>query len=298
MSKHSYRSGFIGIIGMPNVGKSTLMNRLVQYNLAITSPRPQTTRNRILGIKSLPEAQMIYVDTPGINRIQKAFNQYMLKEALRTLQDVDLIVLLVEADSTSYTEDQFILENLKSRSLPVILVINKIDRVEKTSLLKLIDQYRRLFTFETIVPISALKGDGVEILEQEILQRLHEGPQYFPEDQFTDISERFLASEVIREKILHLCGEEIPYAVAVVVEGYEERDPPKPIYIRGTVYVEKSSQKGILIGAGGRMLKRIGKAARGDLQERLGRSVYLDLWVKVEKNWSRDERALRKLGYR
>jgi GTP-binding protein Era len=298
MAKEAFRSGFIGLLGKSNVGKSTLLNRIIQYELAITSPKPQTTRNRILGIKSLPEAQMVFVDTPGINRVQKSFNRYMVREALQTLQDMDLLLLLVEAGGSNRAEDEFVLEHLNDALIPVVLVINKIDLVDKTSLLRLMDEYSKQFAFEVIVPISALSGDGVDCLEKEILRRLNPGPKYFPDEQITDLSERFLAGEVIREKVFRFCGAEIPYSVAVVVEEYRESDPQRPIYIRATVYVEKNSQKGILIGAGGRMLKRIGKAARKDLEERLTRSVFLDLWVKVEKNWSKSEKAFIKLGYK
>jgi GTP-binding protein Era len=298
MDPTNYRSGYIGIIGRPNVGKSTLLNRLVQQKLAITSPKPQTTRNRILGVRTLPEGQMVFVDTPGIHEAHGLFNQYMVREATRILADVDLILLLVEADGSGLKDDHYIIQNLREIQGPVLLAINKIDAVKKPALLLLMDDYSKLFPFETLLPISALEGDGLELLEAEIMRRLPAGPQYFPEDQITDLPERFLAAELIREKVFRLCGEEIPYAVAVVVDEFQERHPPKPVYIGATLYVEKESQKGILIGAGGRMLKRIGKAAREDLEAILDRSVYLELWVKVEKNWSRDERALRRLGYR
>lgn len=297
METATYRSGYIGIIGKPNVGKSTLLNRILHYKLAITSPKPQTTRNRILGIKSLPGAQMIFLDTPGIHPAKGVFNRYMVKEALRTFGDVDLILMLVEADGSSRSEDSYILKTLQRVQSPVILVINKIDLIEKPPLLLLMDEYRQSYHFEALVPISALTGDGVDYLEKEILQRLPQGPQYFPDDQITDLTERFLASEVIREKVFLTCTEEIPYSVVAVVEEFQDREPPRPIYIRATLYLEKNSQKGILIGAGGRMVKRIGKAAREDLQSLLGRPVYLELWVKVEKNWSKKEKAFRRLGY-
>lgn len=298
MEEPGFRSGYIGIIGKPNVGKSTLLNRLVEHKVAAISPRPQTTRNRILGIKTTPEAQMIFVDTPGIHEPRGPFHRYMVGEALRVLKEADLVLFLVEAPGSDRTEDLSVIEKLKESRAPAILAINKIDLVPKPSLLLLIDQFRTLHPFEAVVPISALTGDGVDILEREIQERLPLGPQYFPEDQITDLPERFLAGEVVREKVFHLCGEEIPYAVAVVVEEFKEREPPKPLYIRATLYVEKESQKPILIGARGRMLKRIGSAARQELELLLERPVYLELWVKVEKNWSRDDRTLRRLGYR
>jgi GTP-binding protein Era len=298
MNAEEFRSGYIGIIGRPNVGKSTLLNQLLQYKLAIISPKPQTTRNRILGIKTLPNAQMIFVDTPGIHQASGLFNQYMVREALRALKDVDIVLMMIEADGSSRREDLFIIENLKETKSPVLLLINKIDLVKKANLLLLIDEYRNLYPFEEIIPISALTGDGLDIVEREIINRLPPGPKYFPEDQITDLPQRFLAAEIIREKVYHFCGEEIPYSVAVVVEEYQEREPPRPIYILANLFVEKPSQKKILIGAGGRMLKKIGSAAREELEHVLERPVYLQLWVKVEKNWSRDERSLRRLGYR
>ncbi|MGQ9654637.1 MAG: GTPase Era [Thermodesulfobacteriota bacterium] len=298
METEAYRSGYIAIVGRPNVGKSTLLNKLLGYRVAITSPKPQTTRNRILGIKTLPGAQMLFVDTPGIHKAERPLNRYMTKEAMRALSDVDVILLLIEADGSSSEDDAYIIGNLRETKTPVLLVINKIDSVPKPSLLSLMDRYATLYPFQALIPASALTGDGLDILEKEIIRLLPPGPQYFPEDQVTDVPERFLASELVREKVFNMCGEEIPYAVAVVVEEFKERTPPKPVYIKATVYVEKESQKGILIGAQGRMLKKIGQAAREDLQGILGRPVYLELWVKVEKNWSRDERGLRKMGYR
>ncbi len=298
METEPYRSGYIAIVGRPNVGKSTLLNQLLRYKVAITSPKPQTTRNRILGVKTVPHAQMLFVDTPGIHRAERPLNRYMTKEAIRTLTDADVILMLIEADGSSSEDDAYIIENLRETKTPVLLVINKIDTVPKPSLLSIMDRYATLYPFEALIPASALTGDGLDTLEKEIIRLLPPGPQYFPEDQVTDLPERFLASELIREKVFNMCGEEIPYAVAVVVEEFEERRPPKPVYIRATVYVEKESQKGILIGAQGRMLKKIGQAARVDLQGILGRPVYLELWVKVEKNWSKNERTLRRMGYR
>ncbi len=298
MEQEDYRSGYIGIIGRPNVGKSTLLNRLLDYRLAITSSKPQTTRNRILGIKSVPGGQMVFVDTPGIHEPHGLFNQVMVQEAIRTLGDMDLILLLVEADGSGMEDDRFIVRSLREIRAPVLLGINKIDAVKKPTVLSLMDEYSKLFRFEILLPMSGLTGEGLDQLEVEIMKRLPAGPRYFPDEQITDLPERFLAAELIREKVFRLCGEEIPYAVAVVVEDFQARQPPKPVYIGASLYVEKESQKGIVIGAGGRMLKRIGKAAREDLEAILSRSVYLEIRVKVEKNWSKDEKALRRLGYR
>jgi len=297
MTEKLFRSGYIGIFGRPNVGKSTLLNGLVGHKVAAMSPRPQTTRNRILGIKTTAQAQMIFVDTPGIHEPKGPFQEYMVREALKALKEVDLTLLLVEPDAQTFLHDSWMKRLLEECKAPLILCINKIDLVPKPSLLPLIGAFESLYRFEAILPISALTGDGLDILELEILKHLPAGPQYFPEDQLTDLPERFLAAEVIREKVFHLCGEEIPYAVAVVVEEFQEREPPRPIYIRATLYVEKESQKPILIGAAGQMLKRIGSAARKELEPLLERKVYLELWVKVEKNWSRDRKSLKKMGY-
>ncbi len=279
------------------MGKSTLLNRLVEHKVAAISPRPQTTRKRILGIKTSSEAQMIFVDTPGIHEPRGTFQQYMVREALKALKEVDLTLLLVEPVASEELNHSWIMRLLKECSTPVILVINKIDLVPKPSLLPLMKNLESSYPFEAIVPISALTGDGVDLLEKELVRRLPPGPQYFPQDQITDLPERFLASEVVREKVFHMCGEEIPYSVAVVVEEFQEREPPRPIYIRCVLYVEKESQKPILIGAGGRMLKKIGSAARKELESLLDRGVYLELWVKVEKNWSKDQKSLKKMGY-
>ncbi len=297
MKKEPFRSGYIGIFGKPNVGKSTLLNRLVEHKVAAISPRPQTTRNRILGIKTTSRAQMVFLDTPGIHQPRGAFQQYMVKEALKALKEVDLNLLLVEPPAHELLNDSWIRKLLAECRAPVILGINKIDLVPKPSLLPLMEALGSLHSFEAMVPISALTGDGVDLLEQELLKRLPAGPKYFPDDQLTDLPERFLAAEVVREKVFLLCGEEIPYSVAVVVEEFQERQPPVPIYIMATLYVEKESQKPILIGAGGSMLKKIGSTARKDLEVLLGRKVYLELWVKVEKNWSKDQKTLKRMGY-
>lgn len=297
MTEKTFRSGYIGIFGRPNVGKSTLLNRLVEHKVAAISPRPQTTRNRILGIKTTSRAQMIFVDTPGIHEPKGLFQEHMVKEALRALKEVDLTLLLVEPAPPVASDDTWMKKLLGECKAPVVLSINKIDLVPKPFLLPIIEAFESRYQFEAIVPLSALTGDGVEILEKEIFKRLPPGPLYFPEDQLTDVPERFLAAEVVREKVFHMCGEEIPYAVAVVAEEFQEREPPRPIYIRAVLYVEKESQKPILVGAEGRMLKRIGTAARRELESLLGRGVYLELWVKVEKNWSRDHKTLKKMGY-
>lgn len=298
MERGGFKSGYIAIVGKPNVGKSTLLNRIIAHKIAAISPKPQTTRNRILGIKTTERAQMIFVDTPGLHEPKGPFHKYMVEEVLKAMREVDVVLLLVDASTQNLADDEAIALSLKDFKAPSILAVNKIDLVAKPSLLPLMDRFSRLHPFEAIVPVSALTGDGVEELENEIMNLLPEGPLYFPEDQITDLPQRFLASELIREKVFNLCGEEIPYSVAVVVDEFQEREEPKPVFIRATLYVEKESQKGIVIGQGGRMLKKIGSLAREELEHQMGRKVFLELWVKVEKNWSRNTRSLRKLGYR
>jgi GTP-binding protein Era len=293
-----FRSGFISIIGPPNVGKSTLLNRILGTKIAITSEKPQTTRNRILGIKNLENAQLIFLDTPGIYHPKSVFGKYMVDTALSACKDVDLILLMVEAAPPVAPEARYVLEFLSKCSFPVILLINKVDRVRKESLLPLIEAYSQLFEFSQIIPISALAGDGTDRLMEEILTVLPEGPQYFPEDMITDQPERFIVSEIIRETVMGNTYQEIPYAVAVSIEEFKERAERNLIAIRATIHVEKPSQKGIIIGKGGESLKKIGTEARKKIEEFLGVSVYLECWVNVERNWSKDQTALKKLGYR
>jgi len=292
-----FKSGFVSLIGRPNSGKSTLLNLILGEKIAITSPRPQTTRNRILGIKNLPSGQMIFLDTPGIHRSKSILNQSMVRTALSTLQEVDSICFLVEADFPGNEENEWILENLKKTDKPVFLVINKIDLVSKGNLLPIMERYSRARPFEQIIPVSALLGEGVEVLMEELLKVLPEGPRLFPEDMVTDLPERFLAGELIREKVFRLTRDEVPYATAAVVEEFKERPEKNLVVIRATILVERESQKGILIGEKGRMLKEIGRLAREEIEALLGTKVFLELWVKVEKNWREDPQALRRLGF-
>ena len=292
-----FKSGFVSLTGRPNVGKSTLLNCLLGQKIAAISPKPQTTRNRILGIKHLPSAQIIFLDTPGIHRSKTMLNQSMVRTSLATLEEVDIICLLIEADSPDHEENEWILENLRKSKKPVILAINKIDRVPKGSLLPIMESYSRKGPFEQIIPISALRGEGIDILVKEIMEILPEGPRLFPEDMVTDLPERFLAAEMIREKVFLLTREEIPYATAVEVEAFQEREEKNLVVIRATIQVERDSQKGILIGGKGRMLKEIGRLAREEIEALLGVRVFLELWVKVETNWREDRRALQRLGF-
>jgi GTP-binding protein Era len=296
-----FKSGFIGIIGRPNVGKSTLINRVVGERIAITTHKPQTTRNRIMGIRNLAEpqpGQMIFLDTPGIHRATTLLNRAMVEAATGIFEKVDLLLLLAEAGSAPHPDDRYIIESIGETLLPVILVINKIDLVEKSILLPLIDAFRNLHPFREIIPLSALKNNGVDHLIGEIWKVLPEGPQYFPEEMMTDRSERFIAAEIIREKITLLTRKEIPYATAVVVDAFQEDEAKNMIRIAATIHVAKESQKGIIIGKRGLMLKEIGTRARLELEKFFAAKVFLELFVRVAKDWTHDPRMLQEFGYK
>lgn len=287
-----FRSGFISIIGRPNVGKSTLLNALLGEKIAIISDKPQTTRNRIQGIVSRPDAQLVFIDTPGIHKPQHRMNEAMVESALATFKEVDIILFMVEAGPPG-AGDRFIIETLSGVATPVFLIINKIDLVKKETLLPLIEEYRGLYSFAEIFPVSALLGDLGGLVEA-IISRLPEGPKYFPEDELTDQPQRFIISEFIREKIFTLTRDEVPYSTAVVIEDMKEE--PGLIRVHAVIYVERESQKGIIIGKGGELLKKIGTLAREDAERLLGCRMYLKLWVKVKKDWREDERMLKSLG--
>ncbi len=291
--ERKFKSGFISIIGRPNVGKSTLLNALLGEKIAIISDKPQTTRNKILGIVNTPAAQMVFMDTPGIHKPMHRMNEIMVKTALTTYNEVDVILLLVEATEAPGGGDRFIIETLSKVKTPVFLLINKVDLIKKEALLPLIQEYSKLYEFAEIIPISALKNDLAGLIEA-ILKRLPEGPQYFPDDQLTDQPERFIVSEIVREKIFELTKEEIPYSTAVMIE--EMKEEPDITRIHAVILVERDSQKGILIGKGGGMLKQIGTLARQDAEKLLGTKIFLKLYVKVKKNWREDERMLRSIG--
>lgn len=295
MSEH--KSGFVAIIGRPNVGKSTLLNRVVGQKIAIMSDKAQTTRNKIQGIYTTPEAQMIFIDTPGIHKPKHRLGDFMVDSALSTLREVDVIILMVNAEEKRGPGDNFIIEKLQGNKTPIFLVINKIDKVHPEKLLEIIDNYRELLPFEQIVPISATEGNNVETLLNELLRYLPSGPQFYPEDQVTDHPEYFIVSELIREKVLELTREEIPHSVAVVVEGMKRNENDK-VQVQATIIVERSSQKGIIIGKGGKMLKDIGIKARRDIEVMLGDKIYLELWVKVQKDWRDKQNYLTDYGYR
>ena len=291
-----FKSGYASIIGRPNVGKSTLLNRLLMQKVAVISNRPQTTRNKITGVLHLPNAQIILVDTPGIHQSEKTLNEMMVRASVSTFSDVDLILVMLSADAGFCDEDEFVLNSMQRVKTKKILVINKIDLVEKNSLLLLMDEMNRKSLFEEIIPISALKEDGLDSLKNLILNYLPEGPEYFPKDMVTDCPETFLFGEIIREKILKLTRFEVPHAVAVVVEDMQEQENGV-VRIDATIYAEKGSQKKILIGQAGSMLKSIGRLARLELEKRLGTKIFLKLFVKVKANWRDQRRAIKEFGY-
>lgn len=291
-----FKSGYASLIGKPNVGKSTLLNHLVARKLAAISRRPQTTRNKITGICHLPGGQIILMDTPGIHQSTSMFNQAMVKTSMSTYGDVDVILFMIDAKQKFRPEDEYVLDSLKKVKTPVFLVINKIDLVPKPELLQLIETMNQRAVFIDIIPISALQEDGLDILKEILLQHLPEGPQYFPEDMITDCPEEFLVGEIIREKIIGLTHMEVPYSVAVVVEGMREGQKGV-IVIDAILYVEKASQKKIIIGEKGALLKKIGSQARAEIEKRLGSKVYLNSFVKVRERWRENARYLKEFGY-
>ncbi|WP_053364135.1 GTPase Era [Bacillus sp. FJAT-27251] len=295
---NGFKSGFISIIGRPNVGKSTFLNRVVGQKIAIMSDKPQTTRNKVQGVLTQDDSQLIFIDTPGIHKPKHKLGDFMMKVAQNTLKEVDLVLFMVNAEEGYGRGEEFIIEKLQSVSTPVFLIINKIDLVHPDKLLQLIEGYREKYSFKEIVPISALEGNNVERLLAQIKEYLPEGPQYYPADQVTDHPERFIVSELIREKALHLTREEIPHSLAVVIEKMERKPENKTVHVMATIVVERDSQKGIIIGKQGSMLKEIGKRARLDIENLLGTKVFLELWVKVQKDWRNRATHLRDYGFR
>ncbi len=296
-NQQEFRSGFVAIVGRPNVGKSTLMNHILGQKISITSSKPQTTRHRILGIKTTDSAQVIYVDTPGVHlNAKKAMNRYMNRAATTSLEEAELILFLVEA--TTWTEeDDNVLKRLKAIKTPVVLVVNKVDRIkDKEELLPVLQELSAKMEFSSVIPLSALKGSNVEDLEKLVLERLPEAAPMFPEEYVTDRSERFLAAELVREKLMRSLGKELPYATTVEIESFKEEEGM--LRIHALIWVERNSQKRIVIGKGGEKLKEVGKQARIDMQKLFGSKVYLQLWVKVKEGWSDNERILSSLGYK
>ncbi|MGG1877696.1 GTPase Era [Paenibacillus cisolokensis] len=296
MQNKSFKSGFVAIIGRPNVGKSTLMNQVIGQKIAIMSDKPQTTRNKIHGVYTTEDYQVVFLDTPGIHKRQSKLGDYMNQTALSTLGEVEAVLFLVDASEGIGGGDRYIAEQLKSIRTPVILVMNKIDKIEPTALLPLIEEYRGLHDFAEIVPISAMHGNNVSTLLDQIRKYLPDGPQYYPEDQVTDHPEQFVCAELIREKILHMTREEVPHSIAVTIEDMRAQENGT-VYISAVIFVERDSQKGIIIGKQGALLKQVGKQARQDIESLLGSKIFLELWVKVKKDWRNQERVLRDLGF-
>ncbi len=292
-----HRSGFVGIAGPPNVGKSTLLNRILGEKISITSSKPQTTRNRILGIAHRPEAQIIFVDTPGVHGARKALNIRMVASALAALDDMDVVLLVLDAAAPDPASESLLVKKLGQLRRPLVLALNKTDLVAKPALLALIARWSQAVAFEALVPVSAQTGDQLPALLQALEACLPLGPPLFPADAITDMPERFIAAEMIREKVFRFTGQEIPYSTAVTIERFAEETRPALVKIFATIHVERDSQKGVVIGKGGAKLKQIGVAARSEIERIIGAQVYLKLLVRVEKNWSQDSRALRKFGY-
>ena len=291
-----HRAGFVAILGRPNAGKSTLLNALMGTKLAIVAPRPQTTRTAIQGVLKLPAAQIVFVDTPGIHESSTLLNKRMMDQ-VRASADADVVLFLVDATARPSDEDAGAVDLVKKTGAPAIAVFNKIDKLrEKAKLLDLIERYRGMYDFAAYVPISALKGDGVELLRKEIVARIPEGPALYPKDHLTDQPERFLAAEIIREKVLHLTHQEVPHAVAVMIENWE--DTPGLVRIAATIYIERPGQKAILIGAGGALLKKIGTLARREIETLVRKKVFLQTFVKVRPNWRQDPEFLAATDWR
>ncbi|ASN05198.1 GTPase Era [Virgibacillus necropolis] len=294
---NSFKSGFIAIIGRPNVGKSTFMNKVIGQKIAIMSDKPQTTRNKIQGVLTEKDAQLVFIDTPGIHKPKHRLGDFMVKIAENTLNEVDAILFMINAKEGYGKGDQYILDRLQEVKRPVYLIINKIDLIHPDELFPLIEKYKDKHSFEEVIPISALEGNNVNHLLDVVKKKLPEGPQYYPEDQVTDHPERFIIGELIREKVLQLTHEEIPHSIAVVIENIEKRES-NAIFIQATIVTERSTQKGILIGKQGSMLKNIGKNARKDIESLLGSKVYLELWIKVKKDWRNKQTQLKEYGFR
>ncbi|TLS50349.1 GTPase Era [Paenibacillus antri] len=296
-SQAKFRSGFVTIVGRPNVGKSTLMNQVIGQKIAIMSDKPQTTRNKIQGVYTQGSVQMVFLDTPGIHKPDSKLGNYMVKVATDTLKEVDVVLFLVDVSAGLGGGDRFIIEQMKNVRTPVVLGLNKIDLVHPEALLPIIAQYKDLYPFAEIVPVSALKGNNVSTLLEQLGKYMPEGPQYYPADQVTDHPEQFVCAELVREKILHLTREEIPHSVAVQIEAMSVRDNGV-VDVSAVIFVERDSQKAIVIGKKGALLKQIGEAARKDMETLLGSRIFLELWVKVKKDWRNTEHVLKDLGFR
>ncbi len=292
-----FRSGFVAIVGAPNVGKSTLLNQMMGEKISITSKKPQTTRNRILGVLHRPASQLIFIDTPGIHKAKRPLNIRIVDAALSALGNVDIVLIMIDVANPDPDSEAFIVKKLEKIKLPVVLVLNKIDLVNKPALLNIMDRWAKAYSFEAIIPVSAITGNQIDELIAAMETLLPEGPPYYPEDTITDMPERFIAAEMIREKVFRLTGQEIPYSTAVSVHSFSEEKKGGLVKIHATIHVERSSQKGMIIGKNGSKLKMIGTEARKEIERMVGTKVYLKLFVRVHKNWSKDAKSLRRFGY-
>ena len=294
--KEKYKSGFAAIIGMPNVGKSTLLNKIAGQKIAIISEKPQTTRNKILAIHTTDTEQIIFTDTPGIHKPHNKLGEFMVNAANETMRDVDVLLFVIDATRPIQDGEREIVKNIAKTGLPCILVMNKVDLVEKSNLLPMIADYSSMYDFESIVPMSAKSGDGVDVLLNDIKNYIPEGPQFYDEDMITDQPEKQIAAEIIREKMLWLLDKEIPHGIAIEITKMQEKEKITNIY--ATIYCEKATHKGIIIGKNGDMLKKIGSMARKDIEHMLGKKVYMELWVKVKNDWRNSDFLIKNFGYK
>ena len=292
-----FKSGYVSILGAPNAGKSTLLNRMLGEKISITSKKPQTTRNRILGVLHRSKSQMIFFDTPGVFQAKDKLNVRIVDAAFSALGDADLVLVVVDVSRPDPNAERYLVKKLKSQKNPVILALNKIDLVEKSGLLKIIEKWSTVYGFKEVVPISAQLGTQVEDLIATMEKILPAGPPFFPEDTLTNVSERFMVAELIREQVFRMTGEEIPYATAVTVDSFKEKKEGRLISIEATIHLERSSQKGIVIGKNGSKLKQIGTRSREQIEQLLGTKVFLKLFVRIQKNWRNDTKAIRRFGY-
>lgn len=298
MFKEGFKSGFVSIIGRPNVGKSTFLNRVIGQKIAIMSDKPQTTRNKIQGVYTTEDVQTIFIDTPGIHKPKHKLGDFMMKVATNALREVDAILFMVNVTEPKGKGDDFIIEKLKELDTPIILVMNKVDLIHPNDIPPIIESYKNELKFAAVVPISALQGNNVGPLLEEIAKILPEGPMYYPADQVTDHPERFIISEMIREKVLQKTRDEVPHSIAVAIDQIKTRENGNMVDVHATILIERDSQKGIIIGKRGALLKEIGSEARTDIEMLLGTKVYLNLWVKVQKDWRNKAGQLRELGFR
>jgi len=292
-----FKSGFVAIAGAPNAGKSTLLNRMLGGKISITSKKPQTTRNRILGIVHRPSSQLVFIDLPGVHKAKDPFNVRIVDLALSSIGDADLILVIADVANPDPNSENFIVKKLKEQKKPIILALNKIDLIKKSTLPAVIDKWAKAYSFDAVIPLSAKHGTQIEELLEVMEALLPKGPPFFPEDALTDLPERFIAAEMIREKVFRLTGQEIPYSTAVTVDSLSEEKKGALVKIHATIHLERNSQKGIIIGKNGSKLKKIGEEARKEIEKMVGSKVFLKLFVRVQKKWSKDTKALRRFGY-